>query len=153
MHLKCEVPQQRRIRFQTSVAKSYSLVVKYQPVIKNHNPHQLNRFWNVFPTYYEGLKYLCSNHDTAQCAVVAFLRAGRSKEPGLIPCKFKSFVSYSIHTVFYPSSQPPTRLELGTRSWDVKRPERVTEYSLPSSVQGQNVWSYTSSHLYIFVAW
>jgi hypothetical protein len=35
----------------------------------------------------------------------------------------------------------------------VKRPERETDHSPPSSVEVKNAWSYTSTSQYVFMAW
>jgi hypothetical protein len=35
----------------------------------------------------------------------------------------------------------------------VKRPGREANHSAPSSVKVKNVWSYTPTHLYVFISW
>jgi hypothetical protein len=51
------------------------------------------------------------------------------------------------------STQPPTQWVPGALSLGVKRPGRETNHSPPSSVEVKNARSYTSTSLYIFIAW
>jgi hypothetical protein len=47
------------------------------------------------------------------------------------------------------STQPPIQ-------WDfpgVKQPGREADHSPPSSVEVKNIWSYTSTQPYVFMAW
>jgi hypothetical protein len=51
------------------------------------------------------------------------------------------------------STQPPIRWVSGALSLGVKRPRREADHSPPSNAEVKNMWSYTSSPLYIFMAW
>jgi hypothetical protein len=50
-------------------------------------------------------------------------------------------------------TQPPIQWVPGILSLGVKRPGREAGYSLPSSAEVKNAWSYTSSLQYVFMAW
>jgi len=49
-------------------------------------------------------------------------------------------------------TQPPIQCVLRAFSLGVKRPIRETDHSLLSSVEVKNVWSYTSTSQYVFMA-
>jgi len=49
-------------------------------------------------------------------------------------------------------TQPPVKWIPSAPSPEVKRPERETSHSPPSSAE-VNVWSYNSSPPYVFIAW
>jgi hypothetical protein len=58
--------------------------------------------------------------------------------------------------VFRPalgSSQPPIQWISGALSSGVKRSGHEDDYSPPSSAEVKNAWSYTSTRLYVFMAW
>jgi hypothetical protein len=50
-------------------------------------------------------------------------------------------------------TQPPIQWVPGALSMGVKRPDREADHSPPSSAESRNVWSYTSTPQYIFMAW
>jgi hypothetical protein len=47
----------------------------------------------------------------------------------------------------------PIYWEPGALSLAVKRPERESDHSPPSSAEVKNAWSYTSTHPVAFIAW
>jgi hypothetical protein len=51
------------------------------------------------------------------------------------------------------STQPPIQWVPGALSWGVKRPESVTDHSPLSSAEVKNVWRYTSTPQYTYMAW
>jgi hypothetical protein len=51
------------------------------------------------------------------------------------------------------STQPPIQWVPGALSLEVKRPGRETDHSLPSSAKFKNVWNYTFTPQYDFMAW
>jgi hypothetical protein len=50
-------------------------------------------------------------------------------------------------------TQPHTQWVTGALFAGVKRSKREADHSLPSSAEVKNVWSYVSTHPYVFVAW
>jgi hypothetical protein len=50
-------------------------------------------------------------------------------------------------------NQPPIQWVTERLSAGVKRPERDTSHSHPSSAEFKDPWSYISTHLYVFMAW
>jgi hypothetical protein len=55
-------------------------------------------------------------------------------------------------TVLGPT-QPPIQWVPGALSLRLKRPGREADHSPPSSAEVKNVWSYTSTPQYVFIAW
>jgi hypothetical protein len=50
-------------------------------------------------------------------------------------------------------TQPPIQWVTEGLSPGIKRPGREADHSTPSSAEVKNVWSYTSTLQYIFMAW
>jgi hypothetical protein len=50
-------------------------------------------------------------------------------------------------------TQPPIQRVPGVLSLAVKRPGREADHSPPPSAEVKNVWSYTSTPQYVFMAW
>jgi hypothetical protein len=50
-------------------------------------------------------------------------------------------------------TQLPIQWVLGVLSLGVKRPGREADHSPPSSAEAKNVWSYTSTPQFVFIAW
>jgi hypothetical protein len=50
-------------------------------------------------------------------------------------------------------TQPPIQWVPGVPSLEVKRPGREADHSPTSSAEVKNAWSYTSTPLYVFMAW
>jgi hypothetical protein len=50
-------------------------------------------------------------------------------------------------------TQPPIQWVPGALSLRVKGPGREADHSPPSSTEDNNVWSYTSTPQYVFMAW
>jgi hypothetical protein len=50
-------------------------------------------------------------------------------------------------------TQLPIQREIGVISLGVKEPGRETDHSSPSSAEIKNVWSYTSTPQFVFMAW
>jgi hypothetical protein len=77
-----------------------------------------------------------------------------------VPYKMGNFltslatVSFSRRTLFpLRPTQPPVQWVPGALSLGVKRPGRGTDHSPPSSAEVKNASSYTSTPLYVFMAW
>jgi hypothetical protein len=62
---------------------------------------------------------------------------------------------FFFHTVSRSAWGPPSLLSYGYGAIapGIKRPERKTDHSYPSSVEVQNTWSYVSTPPYVFIAW
>jgi hypothetical protein len=64
------------------------------------------------------------------------------------------FLRHGVHT---GSGAHPFSYPKGSRgralSPGIKRPRREADHSPPSSAEFKNAWSYTSTHLYVFMAW
>jgi hypothetical protein len=63
------------------------------------------------------------------------------------------FLFTAVSRTALGSTQPPIQWVLGTLSLGVKRLGREVDHSLPSSAEVKNVWSYTSTPQYVFMAW
>jgi hypothetical protein len=51
------------------------------------------------------------------------------------------------------STQPPIQWVDGALSLGVKRPRHEADHSPPSTAEVKDVWSYTSTPQYVFMAW
>jgi len=50
-------------------------------------------------------------------------------------------------------TQPPIQWAPGSLYLEAKRPEREADHSPSSSAKVMNMWSYTSTSQYVFMAW
>jgi hypothetical protein len=62
-----------------------------------------------------------------------------------------SFTTTSAPTL--GSTHPPVQWALGALSLGVKQHEHDTDNSFPSSAKVKNVWSFTATSPYLFMAW
>jgi hypothetical protein len=60
---------------------------------------------------------------------------------------------WSTHETALRSTQPPIQWVLGALSLGLKRPGREADYSSHLVPRSKNVWSYTSTPQYAFIAW
>jgi hypothetical protein len=81
----------------------------------------------------------------------------RCVKPFSIPGRGKDFFFFLFATAYRPAlgpTQPPIQGVLGLFSRGIiKWPGSEGDHSSESSAEVKNVWSYTSTHPYIFMAW
>jgi hypothetical protein len=63
------------------------------------------------------------------------------------------FLFTTVPTTAMEPTQLPVQWVPGALSRGVKRPGREADHSPPSSAEVNNVWSYTSTPQYVFMAW
>jgi hypothetical protein len=79
-----------------------------------------------------------------------WLRAGQLRDWSSSPGRGKSFSSLCRPDLFWalpPASYPEALYPV------VKRPEPAADHSPPTTAQVKNTWLYTSTPLYVFMAW
>jgi hypothetical protein len=63
------------------------------------------------------------------------------------------FLFTTVYRTALGPTQPPIQWVPGALSLGLKRPGREADHSLPSCSEVKNVWSYTSTPQYVFMAW
>jgi hypothetical protein len=81
-----------------------------------------------------------------------WLRAGRPKGRSSSPGRFKNFLFSTWSRPALGFTQPPIQCVLGALSPGVKRPVREADHSPPTSAEVKQMWIYTSSPQYAFMA-
>jgi hypothetical protein len=99
--------------------------------------------YNAVPTHNTSLDYL----------FLSLAKIHLLDDRGFETRKGLGFLFTTASRLALGRTQPPIQWAPGALSLGVKRPEREAEHSLPSSAEVKNMWSYTSTTQYAFMAW